>query len=96
MKYLIWLLVIVLAIWAFKRSRRVNSDTSQEKPPAPRLHLPIWRSVCIAASTCRKTKPSRAKKAFTAAPSTAQPLTTATRSEHPGLTRPSTAHPRHV
>jgi uncharacterized protein len=33
MKYLIWLLVILLAIWAFKRSRRVNSDASQGKPP---------------------------------------------------------------
>jgi uncharacterized protein len=33
MKYLIWLLVIVLAIWAFKRSRRVNSDATPAKPP---------------------------------------------------------------
>lgn len=33
MKYLIWLLVILLAIWAFKRSRRVNSDAP--KKPAP-------------------------------------------------------------
>jgi uncharacterized protein len=33
MKYLIWLLVIVLAIWAFKRSRRVNTGTPEDKPP---------------------------------------------------------------
>jgi uncharacterized protein len=33
MKYLIWLLVILLAIWAFKRSRRVNADASKAKPP---------------------------------------------------------------
>ena len=35
MKYLIWILVILLAIWAFKRSRRVKSDTPKEQPPAP-------------------------------------------------------------
>lgn len=30
MKYLIWFLVILLAIWAFKRSRRVNSNSPQK------------------------------------------------------------------
>jgi uncharacterized protein len=35
MKYLIWLLVIVLAIWAFKRSRRVDTVTPEDKPSAP-------------------------------------------------------------
>jgi uncharacterized protein len=35
MKYLIWILVILLAIWAFKRSRRVKSDAPKEQPPAP-------------------------------------------------------------
>lgn len=33
MKYLIWLLVILLAIWAFKRSRREN--TPAPKKPSP-------------------------------------------------------------
>ncbi len=33
MKYLIWLLVILLAIWAFKRSRRINSDAPKAPPP---------------------------------------------------------------
>jgi uncharacterized protein len=45
MKYLIWLLVIVLAIWAFKRSRRINSDTPEKHPatPAP----PANMAVCL-------------------------------------------------
>ena len=34
MKFLIWLLVILLAIWAFKRSRRENAST-QKKPSPP-------------------------------------------------------------
>lgn len=46
MKYLIWLLVIVLAIWAFKRSRRVNSDANQAKPPAPPA-TPANMAVCL-------------------------------------------------
>ena len=33
MKYLIWFLVIVLAIWAFKRSRRVDTTPPKGKPP---------------------------------------------------------------
>lgn len=43
MKYLIWLLVILLAIWAFKRSRRVNSDAPKAKPPA----TPANMAVCL-------------------------------------------------
>ena len=43
MKYLIWLLVILLAIWAFKRSRRVNADATQTKPLAP----PTNMAVCL-------------------------------------------------
>ncbi len=35
MKYLIWILVILLAIWAFKRSRRVKSQAPKEQPPGP-------------------------------------------------------------
>lgn len=34
MKYLIWLLVILVAIWAFKRNRRVASDASKNATPA--------------------------------------------------------------
>lgn len=35
MKYLIWLVIIVLAIWAFKRSRRpVQPPASADPPPA--------------------------------------------------------------
>lgn len=35
MKYLIWLLVILAAIWAFKRSRRaVNPPAEKATPPA--------------------------------------------------------------
>ena len=35
MKYLIWLLVILAAIWAFKRSRRaVKPPTEKAAPPA--------------------------------------------------------------
>jgi uncharacterized protein len=33
MKYLIWLLVILLAIWVFKRSRRDEADTPAKKQP---------------------------------------------------------------
>lgn len=43
MKYLIWLLVILLAIWAFKRSRRVNTATPKEKPQA----TPANMAVCL-------------------------------------------------
>ena len=43
MKYLIWLLVIVLAIWAFKRNRRVNSEAPQTKHPAS----PANMAVCL-------------------------------------------------
>ncbi len=43
MKYLIWLLVIVLAIWAFKRSRRVNSDAPPANPPS----TPANMAVCL-------------------------------------------------
>ncbi len=46
MKYLIWLLVIVLAIWAFKRSRRVNSDAAQAQPPAT-PDTPANMAVCL-------------------------------------------------
>ena len=45
MKYLIWILVILLAIWAFKRSRRVKSDTPKEQPPAP--PTPTNMAVCL-------------------------------------------------
>ena len=41
MKYLIWLLVILLAIWAFKRSRRVNSDAPKEQTPATPANMAI-------------------------------------------------------
>ncbi len=41
MKYLIWFLVILLAIWAFKRSRRVNTDTPQAKAPAAPTHMAV-------------------------------------------------------
>jgi uncharacterized protein len=34
MKYLIWLLVILLAIWVFKRSRR-ESNPANQKPSPP-------------------------------------------------------------
>lgn len=43
MKYLIWLLVIVLAIWAFKRSRRVKPAKSQ----APTAVTPANMAVCL-------------------------------------------------
>ena len=43
MKYLIWLLVIVLAIWAFKRSRRVKPA----KPQAPTAVTPANMAVCL-------------------------------------------------
>ena len=43
MKYLIWILVILLAIWAFKRSRRVKSDAPKEQPPA----TPTNMAVCL-------------------------------------------------
>lgn len=46
MKYLIWLLVIVLAIWAFKRSRRVNSDTPKAQPPVT-PSTPANMAVCL-------------------------------------------------
>ena len=46
MKYLIWLLVIVLAIWAFKRSRRVNTVTPEEKPPTTPA-APANMAVCL-------------------------------------------------
>ena len=46
MKYLIWLLVILLAIWAFKRSRRVNSDAPKDQPPAPPA-TPANMAVCL-------------------------------------------------
>jgi uncharacterized protein len=46
MKYLIWLLVIVLAIWAFKRSRRVNSDATPAKPPTTPAS-PANMAVCL-------------------------------------------------
>lgn len=56
MKYLILLLVIVLAIWAFKRSRRDNTPTPQKPtPPASPsnmvscaqcgIHLPLDEAV---------------------------------------------------
>jgi uncharacterized protein len=34
MKYLIWLLVILVAIWAFKRSRRPAKPTEDPKTPS--------------------------------------------------------------
>ena len=34
MKYLIWLLVILVAIWAFKRSRRPAKPTDESKTPS--------------------------------------------------------------
>jgi uncharacterized protein len=34
MKYLIWLLVILVAIWAFKRSRRPAKPTEAPKTPS--------------------------------------------------------------
>jgi uncharacterized protein len=43
MKYLIWLLVIVLAIWAFKRSRRVKPA----RPQAPTPVTPANMAVCL-------------------------------------------------
>jgi uncharacterized protein len=46
MKYLIWLLVIVLAIWAFKRNRRVNSDAPKAPPPATPA-APANMAVCL-------------------------------------------------
>ncbi len=46
MKYLIWLLVIVLAIWAFKRSRRINTITPEDKPPASPA-TPAYMAVCL-------------------------------------------------
>jgi uncharacterized protein len=46
MKYLIWLLVILLAIWAFKRSRRVNSDAPKDPPPAPPA-TPANMALCL-------------------------------------------------
>ena len=46
MKYLIWLLVIVLAIWAFKRSRRVNSDAPKEQTSATPT-TPANMAVCL-------------------------------------------------
>jgi uncharacterized protein len=46
MKYLIWLLVILLAIWAFKRSRRVNSDAPKDQPPAAPA-TPANMAVCL-------------------------------------------------
>jgi uncharacterized protein len=46
MKYLIWLLVIVLAIWAFKRSRRVNSDAPKDPSPASPA-TPANMAVCL-------------------------------------------------
>jgi uncharacterized protein len=33
MKYLIWLLVILLAIWAVKRSRKANETPTPKAPP---------------------------------------------------------------
>ena len=45
MKYLIWILVILLAIWAFKRSRRVKSDAPKEQPPTP--DTPTNMAVCL-------------------------------------------------
>lgn len=46
MKYLIWLLVIVLAIWAFKRSRRVSSDAPKAQPPVTPA-TPANMAVCL-------------------------------------------------
>ena len=43
MKYLIWFLVILLAIWAFKRSRRVKTDAPKEQPPT----TPANMAVCL-------------------------------------------------
>lgn len=51
MKYLIWLLIILVAIWAFKRNRRsANPPPDKDAPPTPAssmvscahcgLHLP--------------------------------------------------------
>jgi uncharacterized protein len=34
MKYLIWLLIILAAIWAFKRSRRPAKPAQDEKTPS--------------------------------------------------------------
>ncbi len=33
MKYLIWLLVILLAIWAVKRNRKANQTPAPKAPP---------------------------------------------------------------
>ena len=46
MKYLIWLLVILLAIWAFKRSRRVSSDAPKDQRPATPA-APANMAVCL-------------------------------------------------
>lgn len=56
MKYLIWLLVILAAIWAFKRSRRPAKPAEDSKTPNPSpsnmvacahcgLHLPQEEAV---------------------------------------------------
>ena len=43
MKYLIWFLVILLAIWAFKRSRRIKTDAPKEQAPT----TPANMAVCL-------------------------------------------------
>ncbi|PUE11462.1 hypothetical protein B9Z51_03985 [Limnohabitans sp. T6-5] len=55
MKYLFWLLIILLAIWAFKRSRAGNATPSQNPPTAGPtemvtcahcgIHLPVEEAV---------------------------------------------------
>ena len=56
MKYLIWLLVILAAIWAFKRSRRPAKPTEEKQTPSANpsnmmacahcgLHLPQEEAV---------------------------------------------------
>ncbi len=46
MKYLIWLLIILVAIWAFKRSRRSS------KPPADQAAPPTMPSSMVSCAHC--------------------------------------------
>lgn len=46
MKYLIWLVIIVLAIWAYKRSRR------PAQPPADKTPAPATPSNMVGCAHC--------------------------------------------
>ncbi len=46
MKYLIWLLIILVAIWAFKRSRKAS------KPPADKATPPTSPSNMVSCAHC--------------------------------------------